>query len=129
MRTDRRTMLKGSLVTGSAALLGAAGPTMARAQLVIHDAGTTGSATFLARHPLARRIDVRVEHRSRWSALRSLGTGTGRIEGLTRWNDLVAVRGELESQGFRLAFERPIAGRDNLFHWAMIRPATGTSDA
>jgi hypothetical protein len=125
MRTDRRTVLKGSLAAGSAALLGAAGPALARAQIVVHDSAVAGSGNFLARHPLARRIDIRAEHRSRWSALRALGGGAGRIEGLTRWNDLVAVRSELESQGYRLAFERAIAGRDNLFHWSMVRPGAG----
>jgi hypothetical protein len=120
MRADRRTMLKGAAALVAVPL--ASGTAMGAPRLVIFDSRVTESAAFAARMAGAH-IDLALEHETLWAALRGYRGNIGAVQGLTGWSDWVAVRGELEARGLRLASEEPVAapisGKAHLFHWSM----------
>lgn len=103
MNLNRRTLIKtGVLTAASAATLKSAaaqGPA-----LVVFDSRLPESVAF-AEGLSGAKLDVAHEDRTFWAALRA-GAPKGRVVGLTRWSDLVVVRGELEAQGKRLKAER-----------------------
>lgn len=124
IRASRRQVLQSMAALGG--VLGVEGPARAAAgpgpALVIHDSALPASAMVAALHPLADRLDLARERRSRWQALRGHDGRAARIDGLTRWSDWVMLRGELQRQGYRVAHERPGAVGP-LCHWSMTRRA------
>lgn len=114
----RRGVLKGGALTSAAVAVPAGAAALRQAGLVVYDSGITESRAFARSAGVVRQLDLAEEHQTRFAAVRA-GLPKGRsIEGLTTWSDWVALRSELESQGWRLAFEAP-SGK--LFRWAMQR--------
>ena len=72
-------------------------------------------------------VDLAREHATLFARLRG-PLPPGRIEGLTGWSDWVALRGELEGRGWRIAGEAPVAapasGRAHLFRWTLAPRAS-----
>jgi hypothetical protein len=120
MRLDRRTMLKGAGLAGAAVAV----PVMAApiTRLVVFDSRIAESVAFARTQTGFARIDIADQDATQWRAVRDLGA-QARIEGLTRWSDWVALRGELQARGARQIDERriaaPLSGRDHLFRWSM----------
>lgn len=86
-------------------------------KFAVFDSTLAPSRAF-ARTLRAPALDLAAEHRTRFAALRS-GLGAAKsVEGLTRWADWVAVRGELERQGWRASSE---ARHRGLIRWTMRR--------
>lgn len=114
MKLSRRSLIK----VGAVASLAASGTARAMAGaapvLVIYDSRLPESRAFAALIP-APRIDVAQEDARFWASLRAAAP-KGRIAGLTRWSDLVVVRGYLEEQGRRLRHEMR---QGMLFRWDM----------
>lgn len=114
MKLSRRSLIK----VGAVASLAASGTARAMAgaapALVIYDSRLPESRAFAALIP-APRIDVAQEDARFWASLRAAAP-KGRIAGLTRWSDLVVVRGYLEEQGRRLRHE---TRQGMLFRWDM----------
>ncbi|WP_226015808.1 twin-arginine translocation signal domain-containing protein [Novosphingobium sp. FKTRR1] len=119
IRTDRRRLLQGAALAGGALGLGSSARALAsEPDLLVHDSAVPTTAALTAQHPLAQCIDIARERHTRWQALRGHDGSARRIDGLTRWSDWVAIRGELERQGYRVASEsRPRSG--GLVHWSM----------
>jgi hypothetical protein len=86
-----------------------------RVALFIYDSRVPMSARA-ARRATAPLIDVAAQDGNNWRGLRA-PLPVGPIAGLTRWSDLVLVRGFAEEQGRRLKAERQ---RGGLFEWRMI---------
>ncbi|NOW47195.1 hypothetical protein FHW96_003373 [Novosphingobium sp. SG751A] len=116
LRISRRRMMQGA---GAAGLI-AARPALAVAApaLLIYDSRIPESAAFAAasatplRHDLAQaRLDPR-----RVAAV-------GRIEGLTRRSDYVALSLALRLHGMRSQDERRLSTRDHLFRWSLSKGA------
>jgi hypothetical protein len=120
MRADRRTMLKSAAALVAVPLVG--GTAMAAPRMVVFDSRVPESSAFAARMAGAR-IDLAEAHQTHWVALRGYRGDIGTVEGLTGWSDWIAVRGELEARGLRLASEAPVAaplsGKAHLFRWSM----------
>lgn len=120
MRVDRRTMLKGAGLAGTAVAV----PVMAKplARVVVFDSRIAESVAFARVQVGLARIDMADQDATQWRAVRDLGV-QARIEGLTRWSDWVVLRGQLQAQGARLVDEwrapAPMSGRDHLFRWTM----------
>jgi hypothetical protein len=114
----RRGVLKGGALASGALAVPAGAAALRRAGLVFFDGELAESRAFARAAGVVRKLDLAEEHQARFATLRA-GLPKGRqIEGLTRWSDWVAVRSELETQGWRLAFE----GRSgNLYRWTMKR--------
>ena len=114
----RRGVLRGGALASAAVAVPAGAAALRRVGLVVYDSGLAESRAFARGAGVVRRLDLAEEHRLRFATLRA-GLQQGRsIEGLTTWSDWVAIRSELESQGWRLAFE----GRGGrLFRWTMKR--------
>ena len=112
---DRRSLIKAGAITAAAVAtiksVAAQGPA-----LVVFDSRLPESVAF-AQGLGGTKLDVAHEDRTFWSALRA-GAPKGRVVGLTRWSDLVVVRGELETQGKRLKSERQNDPQAP-FHWEM----------
>lgn len=120
MGFDRRTMLKGAGLVGAAvAVPGMAAPL---SRLIVFDSRIPESTAFASAQAGFARIDMADQDVTQWRAVRELAT-EARVEGLTRWSDWVALRGELQGRGLRLITERrsmaPLSGRDHLFRWSM----------
>lgn len=117
IRADRRGVLKGTaLATGALGFGPGARALGAGVDVVIHDRTLPGGG-LAGLYPLARSIDLADERRTHWRRLRA-GLGTAqRVEGLSGWSDWVAVRGELERQGFRVTTETKVTPRQ--FRWSM----------
>lgn len=119
IRTDRRRLLQGAALAGGALGLGGTARALTGApDLVVHDSAIAATAALLGQHPLATRIDIARERHTRWQSVRGADGAARRIDGLTRWSDWVAIRGELERQGYRVTNESK-APTSGLFHWSM----------
>lgn len=121
----RRDLLKAGALVGAAALPRGANAVGRKMPLVVFDSRLAEARGFLRAQPAALRIDLARADATRWGLIRS-GLPPGRpVEGLTRWSDWVGLRGELQTQGFRLACERVMSpsrtGRTNLVRWRMER--------
>ena len=121
MNITRRSLLKGTLVTATAAALGASRMRLDPGALLVYDSRLPQSQALQQSH-VGRAIDLAHEHANRWGNLRRLRPD-GRVVGLTSWSDLVQVRGLLEQRGSRL---RAQARCGRLFYWEMA-PAQGAS--
>lgn len=104
MRINRRNLIKAGAVTAVATVATTKAVATDQPALVVYDSRLPESVAFAAALDGAK-IDVAHEDRTFWSTLRA-GAPKGRVVGLTRWSDLVVVRGELEAQGKRLQAER-----------------------
>lgn len=114
----RRGVLRGGALASAGLAVPVGAAALRRAGLVVYDSGIAESRAFARGAGIAPRLDLAAEHRVRFTTLRA-GLPRGRaIEGLTTWSDWVALRSELESQGWRLAFEHR-SGK--LFRWTMQR--------
>ena len=115
MRLDRRSFVKAGAAASAITGIGTAARAAALAPvLVIYDSRVPGSRAFADGHN-APRLDVAAEHGQRWRGLRAT-LPEGRVIGLTRWSDLVIVRGYAGEQGKRLRHQRKI-GR--FFAWEL----------
>jgi hypothetical protein len=117
----RRGVLKGGALVTAAAAVPVGAAALRRAGLVVYDSEIAESRVFARTSGVARKLDLAAEHRARFATLRAGLPKGKRIEGLTRWSDWVALRSELESQGWRLAFEARSGPRSELFRWTMQR--------
>lgn len=121
-RVDRRAMLKGSVVLGAAAAV-PLGTARAEARLVVYDSRIPESLDFARAQPGGHLLDLAHAHQTQWAELRGHLPEVGMVEGLTGWSDWIAVRGELEARGLRLAAEdriaAPLSSRTHLFRWSM----------
>jgi hypothetical protein len=113
MTLSRRSLMKGGVAV-AVALPSARALARVTPSLVIYDSRLSASRSF-ARRFAAPAIDVAKEDAHFWRTLRTQ-TPSGRIVGLTRWNDLVLARGYLEEQGKRLHSE---VAEGPLFRWDM----------
>ncbi|WP_091148994.1 hypothetical protein [Novosphingobium sp. CF614] len=122
---DRRTVLKGTAALAAAAPLavGTAQGMTAR-RLIVFDSRLPESASFAA-GVAGQRFDLARAHETQWAELRGDLPEVGGVEGLIGWSDWTAVRGELESRGFRRTSEAriaaPLSGKANLFRWSMMK--------
>lgn len=117
MRVNRRTLIKAGAATAVAATATVRSAAAETPALVVFDSRLPESIAFAASFGGAK-LDVAHEDRQFWTRLRR-GAPEGRVIGLTRWSDLVVVRGELERQGKRLLSER----QDHThapFRWEMV---------
>lgn len=116
MKVSRRNLIKAGAVTAVAATAAGRSAAAERPALVVYDSRLPESVAF-ATSMGGLKLDVAHEDRNFWATLRA-GAPDGRVVGLTRWSDLVVVRGELEAQGKRLKAERQ---RDSHapFQWEM----------
>jgi hypothetical protein len=114
MRVSRRRFVSGGAAAAAAL---AATPVRARGRIVlfVYDSRAPLSARA-ARGSAAPLLDVAEQDKANWRALRA-PLPKGEIAGLTRWSDLVLVRGFAEEQGRRLKSERQ---RGGLFEWRMV---------
>ncbi|MBC2651201.1 hypothetical protein H7F50_03265 [Novosphingobium flavum] len=116
MRLDRRKFVKASAAVSALSGLGATARAATQAPaLVIYDSRLSESCAFADRHG-ALKFDIAAEHGQLWRGMRS-GLPAGRVIGLTRWSDLVIVRGYAGEQGKRLRHHRKL-GR--LFVWELV---------
>jgi hypothetical protein len=114
----RRGVLKGGALASAAVSLPAGAAMLRRVGIVVYDSEIAASRAFAKGAGVTSKLDLAEEHRERFATLRA-GLPKGKtIEGLTRWSDWVALRSELETQGWRLAFE---ARSGVLFRWTMRR--------
>lgn len=100
----RRGLLKAGAVAGAAVAVPAGAMALNGAATVVHDSRVPESRAF-ARMAGGAMLDLADQHGQRFAAIRA-GLPKGRIEGLTRWSDFVALRRELYRQGFRVTAER-----------------------
>jgi hypothetical protein len=115
----RRGVLKGGALASAAIAMPIGAATLRDAGLVVFDSAHPESRLFGARAGNLRGIDLAHEHQTLFAKVRT-GLPRGKtIEGLTRWSDLTALRGELERQGWRMASEQPAGKRGDLFRWSM----------
>lgn len=117
----RRGVLKGGALASAAIAVPVGAAALRRAGLVVYDSEIAESRAFARTAGAARKLDLAEEHRARFVTLRAGLPKGKRIEGLTRWSDWVALRSELESQGWRLGFEARSGLRSELFRWTMQR--------
>lgn len=118
---SRRGVLKGGAVASAALAIPAGAAALRRSGLVVYDSTLPESRAFAQSAGIARRLDLAAEHAGRFATLRG-GLPAGKtIEGLTRWSDWVALRSELESQGWRLALEERTGRARNVWRWSMRR--------
>ena len=105
MRLDRRSFVKASAAASAVAGAGTAARAAAQAPvLVVYDSRHPESRAFAEGEP-APRLDIAAEHGRMWRGLRTQ-LPAGKVVGLTRWSDLVIVRGYAGEQGKRLRHER-----------------------
>jgi hypothetical protein len=114
-------MLRGVAAVSAVASVPVGAATLRGAGLVVYDSEIAGSRAFARGAGFAPKLDLAEEHRARFATLRTGVPQAKLIEGLTRWSDWVALRSELESQGWRLAFEARSGKRGELFRWTMRR--------
>ena len=113
MKLNRRSLLKAGALASLSGSAAARAATQSPA-LIVFDSRLPASRAFAARQAGAR-IDLAHQDAEFWRALRA-ASPEGRISGLTRWSDWVAVRGLLEEKGKRLRAERRTG---LLFQWEM----------
>lgn len=116
MKVDRRTLIKTGAIAAVASTATVKSAAAGEPALVVYDSRLPESIAFASALPGAK-LDVAHEDRNFWTTLRR-GAPKGRVVGLTRWSDLVVVRGELEVQGKRLKMERQ-SDPHAPFHWEM----------
>ena len=104
MKVDRRTLIKAGALTAAASAATVRSVAARPPALLVYDSRLPDSLTFAAAFD-GPKLDVAQEDRIFWATLRA-GAPKGRIIGMTRWSDLVVVRGELETQGKRLKSEQ-----------------------
>lgn len=100
MSVSRRSMLKLGFGAAAVAVPIAKGLAQKRPVLVIFDSRLPETVAF-AKAQGVRSIDLAHEHGTFWRGLRG-ALPDGRVVGMTRWSDLVLVRGALEEKGKRL---------------------------
>lgn len=119
MRLSRRSILKGTVLTGSAIAAPAFAANLGDAPLMVFDSRVPESLAFAAAQGSAQRFDLAQGIEKARSALNHAQSVTG----LTRWSDWTALRGLLEEQGLRLKEDMraasPLSGRTHLFRWTM----------
>lgn len=120
----RRDLLKATALTGVLAVPAGIAVTRGRAPVLVFDSRIAEARGFAAMLSGAPAMDLASADATRWKAIRA-GMPRGRtVEGLTRWSDWIAVRGELEAQGLRLAHEailrRSSSRRSDLVRWGMV---------
>jgi len=103
MKVSRRSLIKAGAVAVAAAAPSVRSVAARRPSLVVYDSRIPESLAFAQQHGVAA-IDVAHEDAQFWRNLRTAAP-KGRVLGMTRWTDLVIVRGELEAQGKRLKQE------------------------
>ena len=121
---DRRTVLKaGAGVSAVGAIPLVADRASAATRLVVFDSAIAESRDFAVSVGGGERLDLASEHRGGWKRLRGSLPAVERIDGLTGWSDLVAIRSELERMGMRLDSQQPVAAplsrKAHLFRWSM----------
>jgi hypothetical protein len=116
-RVNRRTVLKGAAVAGAAASAPLGTQLLGAGPLTIFDSRLPESLAFARSAAARRRVDLAEQHANRFAQLRGALPKGLRIEGLTRWSDLVALRRELGRQGYRLQSETQTAR--GLYRWTM----------
>lgn len=104
MKINRRSLIKAGAATAAASGVVIRATAAQPPALVVYDSRLPESAAFAASFSGAK-LDVAHEDRQFWATLRA-GAPKGRVIGLTRWSDLIIVRGELERQGKRLSSEQ-----------------------
>ncbi len=116
MRLSRRSVMKAGLVAATAGATITQAEALAATQpvLVVVDSRIARSRALGSAHP-SRIVDIAAGDAHLWRELRQPIT-TGRIVGVSRWSDLVHVRGLLEEQGKRL---RSDTRRNGLHYWEM----------
>lgn len=118
----RRGLLKAGLLAGTLAAGPATAALASGAPLAVFDSRIAESRAFARSAAAADTIDLTRERVTLFARLRG-SLPPGRIEGLTGWSDWVALRGELESRGWRVLAEAPVAapasGRAHLFRWSL----------
>lgn len=119
MRVSRRSMLKGSALSGAVAATPAVAAMASPVPLVVFDSRIPESAAFAAAKDTQRAIDLALGAADAARAIKFPQVVTG----LTRWSDWTALRGVMEAQGLRLSEEiraaAPLSGRTHLFLWTM----------
>lgn len=113
MRPSRRTVLK-AVAASAFAVPVSNGRAREAPAFIVFDSRIAQSRAFAQAHS-CRKIDIAKEDANFWRSLRT-ATPSGHVAGLTRWSDLVAVRGLLQPQGKRLISE---TRHDGLFRWTM----------
>ncbi len=116
MTLSRRSMLKLGVVAAAAAAPATRGLAQKRPALVIYDSRLPDSIAF-AKAQGVRAIDIAREHGTLWRSLRA-PLPDGRIIGMTRWSDLVLVRGAFEEKGKRIKHQSQ-ATPHSPFVWEM----------
>jgi hypothetical protein len=117
MTVSRRSMLKLGMVAAAATIPVSRGFAAKRPVLVVYDSRVPESVAFAKTHGV-RSIDLAHEHGTLWRNLRG-ALPKGRIVGMTRWSDLVVVRGVLEEKGRRLVSEAQSSSHAP-FVWEMV---------
>jgi hypothetical protein len=116
MSVSRRSVLKLGLAAAATAAPISRGIAQKRPVLVVFDSRLPESLAF-ARAQGGRVLDIAREPALLWRNLRN-PLPPGRIVGMTRWSDLVLVRGALEDQGRRMRSQSQ-SGRHTPFVWEM----------
>lgn len=120
-RVSRRAVLKGGALATTTLAVPAGAAVLRQSGLVVFDSHIAESRAFAAAAGHLPALDIAEEHRTRFAALRA-GVPRGKtVEGLTLWSDWVALRSELETQGWRLVAEARTGRRQDLFRWTMRR--------
>jgi hypothetical protein len=114
MKLTRRSLLQAGALGAAAAAPSARALADDQPALVIYDSRSPQSTAFARRHR-AEKIDIAAEDENLWRNLRTAAP-TGRVIGLTSWDQLVIVRGYMEEQGKRLTSE---VATGRLFRWDM----------
>lgn len=117
----RRDALKAGAIASAALAAPAAAASLRAPKIVVFDSRLAESLAFARTSGKAHGIDLAAEHTALFSAVRGGLPKTRRVEGLTRWSDWVALRSELETQGWRVTFEERLQPRGRLFRWTMQR--------
>ena len=105
MKLSRRDLVKAGAAMSTLAGGSATQALASKAPvLVVYDSRHAESVAFAAGYRLPS-LDVAAEHGQFWQGLRS-SLPKGTVVGLTRWSELVIVRGYAEEQGKRLRHER-----------------------
>ncbi|WP_417320069.1 hypothetical protein [Emcibacter sp.] len=118
MRITRRKMIAGAGLAGAAMALGPSAGSLAttagrKASLAIYDSRLPQSRVF-AREMAGQGLkilDIAGEDAVLWRTIRRMARTPGDVIGLTRWSDLVLVRGFLEEGGRRMSAEEALPHR------------------
>ncbi|WP_374528522.1 hypothetical protein [Novosphingobium sp.] len=117
----RRDALKVGAIASAAIAAPAAAATLCAPMIVVFDSRLAESLAFARTIGKGHEVDLAAEHAALFAAVRGGLPKTRTVEGMTRWSDWVALRGELETQGWRVTAEERLAPRGRLFRWSMTR--------